>query len=293
MTETIHNYFATEELAPSSKRMFNTCIDKWRACWDTPKTLAWIVAHPTEALKALRENPDIKNTPANNHRFISAIVAYIKHELRDESGVYTRWKDSQVKNSEPMREHRLTGKPTELQAGKELNWSDICKARDELPLTQTKLLLAFYTYINPMRADYFATELVHDAREPEGNYIRCLPRDKYVLVIQDYKTKKAFGKMEVALPEPLVKMLTEYLREHAGRKYLFLKETDEPFSRNGFSCWTIKHLSRAMGKQTTLTALRHAFTSQLDFNRPIAELNTIAKSMGHSVATQRTYKWDE
>ena len=293
MTETIHNYFATEELAPSSKRMFNTCIDKWRACWDTPKTLAWIVAHPTEALKALRENPDIKNTPANNHRFISAIVAYIKHELRDESGVYTRWKDSQVKNSEPMREHRLLGKPTDLQTGKELNWSDICKARDELPLTQTKLLLAFYTYINPMRADYFATELVHDAREPEGNYIRCLPKDKYVLVIQDYKTKKAFGKMEVALPEPLAKMLTEYLREHAGRKYLFLKETDEPFSRNGFSCWTGKHLSRAMGKQTTLTALRHAFTSQLDFNRPIAELNTIAKSMGHSVATQRTYKWDE
>jgi len=292
MTETIHNYFATEKLAPSSKRMFNICIDKWRECWDTPKTLAWIVAHPTEALKALRENPDIKNTPVNHHTFISAIVAYARHEIRNDEQA-TLWRDIMYKNSEPLREHRLSGKPTELQTGKELKWSDICKARDALPLTQTKLLLGFYTYINPMRADYFATELVHDARTPEGNYIRCLPRDKYVLVIQDYKTKKAHGIMNIDVPEPLAKMLTEYLREHVGRKYLFLKETDEPFSRNGFSCWTGKHLSRAMGKQTTLTALRHAFTSQLDFNRPIAELNTIAKSMGHSLAIQRTYKWDE
>jgi hypothetical protein len=43
----------------------------------------------------------------------------------------------------------------------------------------------------------------------------------------------------------------------------------------------------------TLTALRHIFTSQLDSNKPIAELHAIGQTMGHNVAQQRLYKWDE
>ena len=42
----------------------------------------------------------------------------------------------------------------------------------------------------------------------------------------------------------------------------------------------------------TLTTLRHSYTSSLDYNRPIRELNEIAKTMGHSVGVQHMYRWD-
>ena len=290
MTDAAHNHFTTDALQPLTMRNYNRAIDRWLACWKTPPTLAWLVAHPEEAVRVLRSSPDIKNTPSNHHTFLNAVASYVKHETKDAESQKV-WRDIQYRNSEPLREHRLDEAPSNLQAGKDLDWEDILRVRDALPLSSTKLLLAFYTYINPMRADYFATELVYGSREPEGNYILCMPRNRYVLVVQDYKTKKAHGDIETLLPEPLAKLLTEYINAGMTGSFLFQNEKDEPFERATFSNWANARLSKAMGKRTTLTALRHAFASQLDFNRPLRELRDVAHSMGHSVGTQRTYKW--
>ena len=56
-----------------------------------------------------------------------------------------------------------------------------------------RLLLSFYTLLEPNRADYFATELITDGEESaEENYIV----DHKKLVLRDFKTKTLYEKIE-------------------------------------------------------------------------------------------------
>lgn len=300
MTETIHNYFTTDTLGATSKQMFNIALDRWKSCWGMPKTLEWIIQHPALALECLAKAEHIKNTPANHHRFISAVVAYLKHEAKDRQGAYDTWKQVQAKNALPLKERYLTGEPTDLQKDKIQAWERILKVRDELELNETKLLMAVYTYLNPLRADFYDCIIYHDKSEIDAdvgvhNYV--ILDDAPRLVLGDYKTKKTHGTLTLDMPNELVELLARFLDEHPHRVWLFEQSVDtgtpQPFTRKTFSQWANRKLSRAFHAPMTLTALRHAFAGQLDFNRPICELHDIAKSMGHTIAVQRVYKWDE
>jgi len=301
MTAVVTNHFKTTLLGETSKKMFNIALDKWKKCWGMPKTLEWIIQHPVQAMKCLRAAEGIKATPMNHHRFISAVLAYLKHEAPD-NDAFLVWKKIQDANSEPLKEHRLSGKPTALQADKIQLWERILEVRDELELGETKLLLAFYTYINPVRADYYDCMIYKNEKEVDHdlgvqNYI--ILDDKPRVVMGDYKTSKHYGVLTLPMPEELVAILKAFLKANPKRVWLFEKIHDtestiaEPFDRAYFSMWANRRLRKAFNAPMTLTAIRHSFTSQLDYNQSIALLNTIAKTMGHSVDTQRKYKWDE
>jgi integrase len=212
--------------------------------------------------------------------------------------MYVRWREIQGRNSQPMRDRKMTGQPTDNQRGKETEWSAICKVRDELPLGATKLLLAFYTYIDPIRADLYNC---HVFDQDDEEYVRLTDNfitiDPPMLHLRDYKTKKTYGRIQIPLPDELMQVLNDYLcDEHIKKERvtgrLFENECGETFTRATFSKWSTRRLTRAFGKPMTLTAIRHNFTSQLDFNRPIEELHKTAMRMCHSVATQREYKWE-
>ena len=74
--------------------------------------------------------------------------------------------------------------------------------------------------------------------------------------------------------------------------YLFTNSIGGPYDRSQYSGYSVRMLERLFGKPVTLTTLRHSYTSSLDYNRPIRELNEIAHSMGHSVGVQHMYRWD-
>ena len=295
------SYFTTTMLSDGSKKMFNTAINTWRNCWGMSKTLEWIIQNPKKAMDCLKKAEGIKATATNHHRFISAILAYLKHEAPDAKAIDI-WKEIHMKNSEPLREHYLTGKPTALQADKVQAWERIIEVRDGLELGETKLLLAFYTYINPVRADYYDC-MIYDSEEDVDhdlgvqNYI--ILDDKPRVVMGDYKTSKHYGVLTLPMPAELVVILKAFLEKHPKRIWLFQKTLDaeetiaEPFDRAYFSGWANRKLRKAFNAPMTLTAIRHAFTSHLDYNQSIVMLNNIAKTMGHSVDTQRRYKWDE
>ena len=301
MTTVVTNHFTTTLLSETSKKMFNTALDKWKNCWGMPKTLEWIIQHPVQAMKCLRAAKDIKATPMNHHRFISAVLAYLKHEAPDIKA-FTVWKEIQTKNSVPMEEHKVSGKPTALQADKVQLWERILEVRDALEPGETKLLLAFYTYINPVRADYYDCMIYNDEKEVDHdlgvqNYI--ILDDKPRVVMGDYKTSKHYGVLTLPMPEELVAILKAFLKANPKRMWLFEKIHDtestiaEPFDRVYFSVWANRRLCKAFGSPMTLTAIRHSFTSQLDFNQSIRLLNNIAKSMGHSIGLQKQYQWIE
>jgi hypothetical protein len=297
----------TAELCASSRDMFNRALERWLEICPPKATVDWIVANQEKALKCLKEAPTIKDSVHVRHRFISAVVAYLRYEV-DRPEALAQWKALIKVNYEPMTEHYLSGEPTERQKDKQITWKEIEKVRDELPLGETKLLLAFYTYIPPIRADLYACSLFDDEEQmdaagmnedeefelgkPEWNYVvvdgEC-PR----LVLNDYKTSKSHGEIIHELPRELHVLLKAFLVQHQkARMHLFENSKGDPYTRSTFSTWCCRRLKEAFGKPMSLTAIRHAYCSSLDFNRPIKELNAIAHGMGQKVSTQRIYKWD-
>ena len=198
------------------------------------------------------------------------------------------WKQLQFDNAAPLREHYVNETPTELQKSKQVELSDVIKVRDALPDGIPKLLLSMYTMVNPERADYFETEIVTEGQTPVlPNYIDMVASK---VVLADFKTKKTYTTLSQTLPPELIRQIRASLAE-SPRKYLFVNNVGAPFTRAVYSNWANRILSHVMGKKTTLTCIRHAYVSQLDFNGSLKELTAIAKSMGHSTGTQRKYKW--
>jgi integrase len=175
---------------------------------------------------------------------------------------------------------------TERQKGTAITWEDLMAARKANP---DNLLLGFYTYLPPVRADYNAVHLLKptDPIPENSNYI-VLGTD-YKVVLQEFKTAKTYKTIEHRLPEPLKKILDKSLKEQP-RKYLFTLESGEPMTPNYFSAWAGRQLTKLIGKKTNLTAIRHAFVHNLDYNGPLRDLKSITDSMGHSVERSMLYK---
>jgi len=289
------SHFKTPKLSENSKRVYDYNIGRWIGAFKKTVDIMYIVEHLKESLNVLKKCEYIKDTATNRHIFISAIVAYIEHELLDKGGYVERldeWKKERTENSGGLRERYLTGAPTELQKDKVRTWEDILKVRDGLDVGSTKALLGMYTYINPMRADYYACRLCKEGESNEAvdNYI-VMGEKVWKLVIQEYKTAKRYGKIEIEMPNELRELLMAYLKD-STRSYLFVNESDEPFTRKSFSTWSTRRLSAAFGSPCTLTSIRHVYTSRLDFNGSLLGLVCIASGMGHSVSTQRQYRWE-
>ena len=208
----------------------------------------------------------------------------------------TRWRELRQQTYMEAFAYRLQAKPSPLQAlhsGVELTFSDLEVKRDSLADgTILKLLLGFYTYIPPVRADYFSTEILPFNETPEmPNYIYH-DAHKSQLTLTDFKTSKLYKKIVHDLPEPLHQLLVNSLQQ-MPRKYLFVNKFGKPFNRYTFSHWANQQLDNIFQKGLTLTMLRHIFISTIDFNNSTPEqLQKIGQQMGHNVSQQLLYKWN-
>lgn len=297
------NYFTGSSLAESSVKLYNSKIHKWLSITPHKNILRLIVFYKESYDLLLKSLSETENTATNRHMYLSAIVALFNHaptivsQLPPGVNVQPIWQDYMIKNSESIRERRLEGKPTESQEKKEgssLTFVQVSKVRDSLPDNSIdKLLIGFYTFIPCVRADYFATQIVL-GKEPASypNFI-SISEDKASLVITDFKSKSKYKKIEhPSLPKELSRLLLLSLKEKP-RKFLFVDEVGNPFTRSAFSSWATRRLSKLFNVKLTLTLLRHIYVSSLDMNMPTKELEKISSLMGHSLSTQRSYKWEE
>jgi site-specific recombinase XerD len=145
-----------------------------------------------------------------------------------------------------------------------------------------------YTLLEPERADYFECELISRGQKAtSANYINLTDNK---LVITDFKTAKKYDKLEQDIPPELMRQITLSITNEP-RQYLFVNRFKKPFERPQYSNWANRVLSEIFGKPITLTILRHAYCSKLDFNAPLRSLEAISKRMGHDVTTQKRYQW--
>jgi hypothetical protein len=301
---TLQNFFAPTALSPTSKSQYSLKIAQW-LIYLTPtskqnRSLYTLLYNPQQSYQSLITTPAIKHSPQNHHIYISAVVAFIKHIIKDEA-LFNQWKEIERTNSIPIIDHYENNSPSENQKDKHISFKDIQTIRQSLPKGSTeRLLLSFYTLIEPIRADYFATEIVSPTQTPtEENYIVLAPSisspTAAQLMVQDFKTKQKYRAIENQIPQELLSELIDSLKL-CPRKYLFTtpENPQQPFNRKLFSNWACRTLSRVLKQPMTLTALRHIYISnKIQSKTPTSELKEIAKKMGHSRDMQRVYEWTE
>lgn len=273
-------------VSEGTKRQYAKKIVDWMSGMGV--TLEELLSDVEGAMSGLEEMK-IKHSACNHHVYISSVVGYIKHVLGDEK-LLRRWKEVERENSEEIRERYDENRPSENQRDKVMELSEIEGVRQSLERGSfERLLLSFYTLIEPIRADYFATELIELGEEAkEDNYIE----DKRVLVVRDFKTKRRYEKLENELTSALSDELRVSL-ERYPRRYLFVMEDRvSPYkNRKIFSNWACKVLKRVLGRPMTLTALRHNYITSKMKEKTGKELCEMARRMGHSRDVQRIYEW--
>jgi hypothetical protein len=299
------NFFENTHLKPSTYKTYNTHVLRWLALFPSDQgNLSFVYTHPNYSVVMLRKHLSV--TQQNNARtvnsFIKAIMAavdanrtmisHLDDTLLKKSD--TRWKGLRQITFNYAYAYRLEQKPSPLQthmSGSKLTLHDLITIRDALPDGSIhKLLIGLYTHIPPVRADYYATQIIPFGSTPtEPNYIFHSP-EKSRLVLTDFKTNKFYKEISHDLPEELHRQLVLSLAA-SPRTYLFVNKNGVPFTRNGFTKWATEQLFQISKKGLTITILRHIYISSLDLNSPPVILLEIGKKMGHQLSQQMLYKW--
>lgn len=279
------DYFKNAKLSEASKKKYNSFVGKWLTFGFS--SMNEVVASSDKAMKAL-EDSGVSQTPASRHNYISAVVAYILHctPLDQQALHKAKWIEKQTSNQKPLQERYENQEMTERQTATTITWEQLMKARKAHP---DNLLLAMYTCIPPVRADYNELHILRpgDPVLEKGNYI--ILGTEYALVLQEFKTATTYKTIQQILPLSLKKIIDKSLLEKP-RPYLFALESGKPMSAAYFSAWAGEQLTKLVGQKTNLTAIRHAYVENIDYNMPYRELKTITNLMGHSVERSMLYK---
>lgn len=311
----INKILTCDKLGETSKRLYYNRLKQWLELVK-PRDLTYIIQNPETACQLLKDN--IKTpTVATLHTYYSAVVAFLHHcDALTPKELKEKWRRIQGENWELRPKY--DGKPINEKQGivaNRLTWADVMKKRDMLEYGSiAHLLLSMYTYLPPVRADYYCVEIITGTPTATAtgtsigtttgttmpttcNYL-TVDQEKGImeLHIGEFKTAKKYGEIvhKIKKDEPLYKIIMESLRRNP-RKYLFTMPSrpKEPFDRHGFIVWTSGLLRKIFESiPITLTDFRHLHNSTIDYtNTPANQLEKLGKQMGHSMEMQKKYQW--
>ncbi len=301
------NFFEKTHLQPQTAKTYNSKLNKWISIMPERKNnLGYIFLNPNYSFVQIRQHLMKTNmdTAQTLHSYTKSIISAGEHNKElfndipeeDYKKAVARWKELRQVFHQYANSYRAEQKPSPTQAlkgGTNLAFADLTSKRDELPDDSIdKLLLGFYTYVPPVRSDFFATQILDFNETPEyPNYIFHNSEKSY-LKITDFKTANLYKSIEYELPSELHRLLTISLKSHP-RKFLFQNRFGKCFTRGNFSEWATKRLSALFKTQFTVTLFRHIFISTLDMNSSATYLLDISNKMGHSLTQQILYRWRE
>lgn len=302
------DYFQHVPIHENSRQAYNARIAKWLEYMPNHfKSITHIVMLPDLALRVLNERMPT-NTPTNRHCYIVAIQSFIRHHLvhlieclskEVVLPLRERWNTINQENAAPIVQRRMDNKPTVLQeakGGSRMTLEDIATIRDGLPLDSIeRLLLSMYTLIPPVRADYFATEVLKgdEAQPTARNYVRIRVDGSMTSVLTDFKTAKVYGQITNDFPPELTRVVQASLNK-APRSYLFVNAHGKPHTRNSFTLWARRVLSKLFNRDFTLVFFRHAYASHHALHMgqiTDAQIKEISDKMGHSAEMFKAYRW--
>lgn len=257
------------------------------------KPFEWIIEHPRECVDAIYE---LHQSDQTRKAYIAAIKAMFKYndDMRcKHHGMHAEWHKAYTKVDEKITDRYVHQFATAKDNANWVVWEDVLAKEKELAKTEyasrEHLLLAMYCLIEPLRQDFGAVAI--HTRMPRsstsGNYI-VLNKTHQLLVLNDYKTSKVYGKYQRKLPKELVAVINASLT-NMPRAYLFVNSEGEPYNDYSYTKFANRTLERLFNKHFTVSMMRHSHINTIDSNDTPLVFET-AKNMAHAVETQLLYK---
>lgn len=292
MDNSFLNYIENSKLLKkASKALYLKRIDIIQNEFFSKKpTIMWIMKNIDKFKVALINYGKRKDLARNTLAgfcvpIISLLLAF--RDIQEKHPTLLReWK--QLKDEIADMENVMNNKPSEKQKEALISFKEIESIRNKLEDgSDGKLLISLYTMIPPLRADF---DKVKISDETKGNYINL---NKKILVLNEYKTDKVYGKKIIKLPNNLMKQINISL-EKKPRDYLFSKLDGTTFNSNSWTVYANRLLKKLINPKFSLTMFRHIYISRPDLNisdKTLKNKKEVADSMGHSVETQSKYLW--
>lgn len=281
-------------LSEPSKANYQNRIKQLTETFDAD--LLEIIRNPKRYSKQIEKVWKETKTRRNMMSVILSVFKYNK-SLRDkENEAYEEWTQIYKTMNDVYEGEVKQNKATDKQEAGMIQYDEIKTKMKLLPEgSKDRLLLAIYGLIDPMRADYGDIKIYWN-REPSAiknkeNYmvLREGSAPSHIILNQ-YKTAKAYGRFEKELPKELEKeVITSMISK--PRTYLFEDRDGKPYTATNFSNWANRTFKKVFGKPTTISIIRHSRINSIDMNTTtIAEKEQIAKGMGHSTTLQDQYR---
>jgi len=315
MTDQVYINFVVETkfLSDGTKKTYLTKLKKIQT-EIMPKPIDYILHHPEEFDQMVRTFA--QNTRGRTGQslgahtidsYFSAVISLFLYNqtLREKNHeLFLKWKRLHEAVRQPINDKYKSNEPTERQQQAYLDFDQVVKIRDSLPVgSYEKLLIMLYTEIPPVRSDYYRTHIVtqfpgeakESESENENENMLIIDEKTSHIVLSKYKTAKKYGVIMIeTTPELHLEIIESLIRY--PRDYLFVGADGKPYQmENTFNKWANRTLKRIYNRQHfSLTMLRHIYISRRDLKleeKSGLEQEQIAKIMGHSIEQQRRYLW--
>jgi len=159
----------------------------------------------------------------------------------------------------------------------------------EFDLYQKYIISALYLLLPPVRIDYIA-EIVttrDDMTDKNKNYLLNISRNTKYFYINEHKTSKTHGTLEIKIPKELNSILNNWLKINTS-EYLLVNKSGFKMTPNVLS----KAITKAFlpsGKNISLNMLRKIYISEHIDLDIIKKRKELADAMAHSVDVQTSY----
>jgi hypothetical protein len=285
------DYLLKTNLSPLTKQNYIDRIHQLEKLLD--HSILDIIKNAENSIMVIRKTYPLDTTRKMYITVIMSLFRHVPHLKEQYNKAFMIWSSAFKDHDKAIEEKYKMNEPSEKQKAGYVAYDEIKEKRFTLPKGSIdRLILAFYTDIYPLRADFNRVRLYKTVPEShEPNYIHMRKAGACKLYLNEYKTYAKHGTFEKELPATLCQEIYDSLEENP-RDWLFINANKEPFDlSNSFIHYINNRLKRIFGKPLTISLIRHSFISTLDFNKlTIAEKEIIAKEMTHTIRLQDQYR---
>jgi hypothetical protein len=269
--------------------------------------------------------------PMTIKAMIDALVALLKHapglkeRYPDARGAWDALYKEVCARAEERYENNEASEKVQANF---VPWPEILKRRDELIARASKagptsvlmmdaVVVAMHTMLPPARSDYGKLRVYRPPSDPVPSLESAVEPNRIVwttsrkaggapthamhMVLDEFKTRRKKKKAhEADLPAELVALLVRSLEAFPRRYLIHASDAADggtappgPYDNAGaYGQRLMRVFSALLGKHTTINSLRHAYSSNLDFNRLTPkERKEIAEAMMHSPEMTHRYRY--
>ncbi len=146
------------------------------------------------------------------------------------------------------------------------------------------LILALYTYIPPQRGQVFFNCYV-DRKVKGSNYVDTKLKKFFIV---EHKTKRSFGTREIDIPDPLLRIIKEWMKvTPCNNGLLICNQFGEMMSTQAFTLF----MNTVFDRNISTGMLRKIYITEMICNRGINEdeIKELASLLGHSTKSLKNF----